>query len=646
MADKNSGWKCTHETSISYSSDKTSATITVTCYWQNNGWRYDLNNGVTAKVYCNGKWKTVKSSGGVNASSSNTQKVKLGSETFKIGRGTSDKSITCKAEITSNSSYVSGTKKSTATSVTVKAKPSYTVSYNANGGTGAPASQKKYYGTAITLSSTKPTRTGYAFIGWGSSPSSTSPVNQPGGTYTGNANYTYYAIWKANAYTVSYNANGGYGAPSSQTKEANIPLTLSYITPYRNGYNFVGWGSSSSSTSPINWPGGTYTANANCTYYAIWEETNEYRPSMISNVDVRRCNSEGIFDDCGTYAHISFRWTRISGQNVSVTIRCIENGDQSTTVDTINKTLYDSSGIIDVILGDDSLSIEHLYDIMIEIIDSGGNTDGYKATLSTANFPIDLLVGGNGVAIGKVAETPDLLDIAYRTKFTGGIEYVCIPYDTDLNTITTPGFYCLNHMQPSQYNEYNHYKNVPVDLDDGRCYMRGTATLRVESVGPEGQIRQIIDGYDKDDKVSWKFERYYYEDLWGDWIRIGGQRCLWSGYSNGGLTMTSTESIGLYEPISAQHTGIVLLFNYRNADESYNSVFIHKSIVSRHPNKGHSIFLTRGNPFEVIGSKYLYIGDEVITGHNNNAADGNPVTSRSLHKVYNGAFKLLAVFGV
>ena len=40
------------------------------------------------------------------------------------------------------------------------------MSYDANGGTGAPAAQTKTHGTALTLSSTKPTRTGYTFLGW------------------------------------------------------------------------------------------------------------------------------------------------------------------------------------------------------------------------------------------------------------------------------------------------------------------------------------------------------------------------------------------------------------------------------------------------------------------------------------------------
>ena len=41
----------------------------------------------------------------------------------------------------------------------------YTISYNANGGSGVPSSQTKVHGIATKLSSTKPTRTGYKFLG-------------------------------------------------------------------------------------------------------------------------------------------------------------------------------------------------------------------------------------------------------------------------------------------------------------------------------------------------------------------------------------------------------------------------------------------------------------------------------------------------
>lgn len=75
-------------------------------------------------------------------------------------------------------------------------KPTYTVSYDANGGSGAPGNQTKTWGSNLKLSSTKPTRSGYNFVGWGTSASATSASYQPGGTYSSNSGITLYAIWQ------------------------------------------------------------------------------------------------------------------------------------------------------------------------------------------------------------------------------------------------------------------------------------------------------------------------------------------------------------------------------------------------------------------------------------------------------------------
>ena len=71
----------------------------------------------------------------------------------------------------------------------------YTVSYNANGGSGAPSAQNKWYNTALTLSSTKPTRSGYNFLGWSTSSSATTATYNAGSSYTSNASTTLYAVW-------------------------------------------------------------------------------------------------------------------------------------------------------------------------------------------------------------------------------------------------------------------------------------------------------------------------------------------------------------------------------------------------------------------------------------------------------------------
>lgn len=167
-------------------------------------------------------------------------------------------------------------------SYTVPALTSYKVSYNANGGSGAPSAQTKYYGKALTLSSTKPTRTGYTFKGWATSASG-SVTYASGASYTANAAVTLYAVWQKITYTVKYNANGGTGAPSNQTKTYGVNLTLSSTKPTRasyvdeNGstvsYTFKGWATSASSSTVAYKSGATYTANAGVTLYAVWATT-------------------------------------------------------------------------------------------------------------------------------------------------------------------------------------------------------------------------------------------------------------------------------------------------------------------------------------------------------------------------------------
>lgn len=71
-------------------------------------------------------------------------------------------------------------------------------------------------------------------------------------------------------YTVKYNANGGSGAPSSQTKVYGQTLTLSKTIPKRTGYQFLGWATSRTATKATYLAGASYTANASVTLYAVW----------------------------------------------------------------------------------------------------------------------------------------------------------------------------------------------------------------------------------------------------------------------------------------------------------------------------------------------------------------------------------------
>ena len=71
-------------------------------------------------------------------------------------------------------------------------------------------------------------------------------------------------------YTLTYDANSGSGAPSSQTTTANgiITFTISNTIPTRSGYTFVGWTDEKGNEAQPN--ASFITNNPNTTLYAIW----------------------------------------------------------------------------------------------------------------------------------------------------------------------------------------------------------------------------------------------------------------------------------------------------------------------------------------------------------------------------------------
>lgn len=162
----------------------------------------------------------------------------------------------------------------------------YTVSYNANGGSGAPGSQTKTYGSALTLSSTKPTRTGHTFKNWNTASGGGGTSYNPGGSYTSNSAATLYAQWTANTYKITYNANGGSGAPAAQTYTyaSSGTVNLSSTVPTKTGYTFLGWSTSSTATAASYSAGQAWNKSnaSNYTLYAVWK-VNTYTITYDAN---------------------------------------------------------------------------------------------------------------------------------------------------------------------------------------------------------------------------------------------------------------------------------------------------------------------------------------------------------------------------
>ena len=314
-----------------------------------------------------------------------------------------------KGEITKQSS------KTINLSVTVPAWTSYTVSYNANGGSGAPSAQTKWRDQTLKLSTTKPTRTGYTFQGWATV--MTGGVEYAsGGNYTSNSNVTLYAVWKAVTYTVSYNANGGSGAPAAQTKTYGVTLKLSTTKPTKTDYKFKGWGTSSTSTTVSYAAGSNYTANAGITLYAIWELA--YVRPRIAALSVDRCTSNGTINDEGTYARVKFNWA----SDKTVTSVKIEwkISTSSSYTNSVTATASGTGGSVNQVVGSGALNGDHTYDFRITVTDSGGSTSTFT-TLAGITYIMDILANGKGIAFGKPAETTDLAEFEYPTRFNKDI---------------------------------------------------------------------------------------------------------------------------------------------------------------------------------------------------------------------------------
>lgn len=120
--------------------------------------------------------------------------------------------------------------------VTVPRLDSYTVSYNANGGSGAPSSQTKWYNETLKLSSAIPTRERYEFLGWSTSQNG-SVSYSAGSNYTSNSGVTLYAVWKLKASVVTvYDNNGVAHNGIAHFYNDNGELHYAIITVYdKNG---------------------------------------------------------------------------------------------------------------------------------------------------------------------------------------------------------------------------------------------------------------------------------------------------------------------------------------------------------------------------------------------------------------------------
>ena len=332
----------------------------------------------------------------------------------------------------------------------------------------------------------------------------------------------------------------------------------------------------------------------------------DYSEPKITKLAVHRCDSTGVENDQGGYIRVDFGGTVTALDNKNTATYRI--GFKKTGTSgwleiplTEYENNYNFSNGVYIFEAETGSS----YDIRLSITDNF-NTEKRTTSASTAFTLMHWLASGLGMAIGKVAELANVLDIGLQTRFLGGILHPVLEPETDLDDIRTPNTYVGANV--STYN----YQNCPISS--------GTFTLEVVGAGSEGQVKQSIQVCSK--AQSKTYERYYYTGAWGDWVCVSDYdgALLWEG----GYYMTADHTIDLPEAISKQRAGIVLVFSeYVDGvakNQTFHTRFIPKMVVSKHSSNDdywECIQLSTSN-LAFFATKYLHISDTQIRGHTNN----------------------------
>lgn len=194
----------------------------------------------------------------------------------------------------------------------------------------------------------KLTRSGYDHIGWADKADAVTAK------YTGgdpivltkdNPTKTIYAIWMP-FFELKYDANGGTGAPASQTRtEAHptvnrVTFTVPNQTPSKEGYTFKGWADSSTATTAQYQPGDTVDVkheNSPKTVYAVWEGSDpipvpsyDDLKSAIGQIQVKDVSTPG----CGTENYDLIDNTQSEPFNWTKTARLDQPGKYDVTIKT------------------------------------------------------------------------------------------------------------------------------------------------------------------------------------------------------------------------------------------------------------------------------------------------------------------------
>ena len=248
-----------------------------------------------------------------------------------------------------------------------------------------------------------------------------------------------------------------------------------------------------------------------------------YSSPKISALTVKRSDAVGNSSSSGAYLAITFsaEITALNNKNaVAYSVQYKKAKEASYTTE----AMTDFAGQYSVVNGVFVIPAETAssYNIILTVADAFGSAAKF-ITGSSVKKLWSILTDGLGFAFGKIAELDGVLDIGFKTKFTGGIQNEILEKISDLNDVLIPNTYVSINKGASSYT------NCPITS--------GTFVLEVMSAGAEGQVFQRLTTTFKDGRQEC-YERHYFSGSWGSWS------CVYSDTGWVNLTLQDGISVG------------------------------------------------------------------------------------------------------
>lgn len=154
-------------------------------------------------------------------------------------------------------------------------------------------------------------------------------------------------------------------------------------------------------------------------------EVFEYSAPAILSMSVQRCNASGVLDENGTYAYVTVnsRYTTLYHNNTNYNSRTVVLTNNANSYSATVQNTSNTNGSWSGVYGNGTFATGTTYTITATIKDTAYNsTASMSQPLKAAARPMNIKANGKGIGLGKMAETDNLLDVAWNERVRGNLQ--------------------------------------------------------------------------------------------------------------------------------------------------------------------------------------------------------------------------------